>query len=581
MVAATVLTAPLGAILLACALGRDSWVQVLAPPPRSPHDVEFVLGLSQACLRARVIPDPPMVDRRPTAAIQIPWIPLRHFVHGPSNFFRFRRQTQQMDKVLVTCSVRTGKEEENAGWDDAAFLPLLSAVDVQQHCACTGLVIIAAALASEIVAVGALRPNTCQRGADSGVVLLRRITAILYLSSGVVILAGLSQLAACCHAKLKLLVSEFLFVITDGDAAVWPADIELWPAAAAWMALCGGAITLMNGLLLLGGGEASLSEEADRVPARAMPVPQPALVPLPQLGNSVGMATEVAVICDEQEPATAVLAEHHEMDRDDEWRMLQGQEVHRFLQQGLVEQHLAATRSQLSGHGRRTVAFVLVAMVLFVVFLTAVGFVLGRRAIEVALQNALRGPRLTVKQTTGAFSNGPHHAKEALHELGTSLQELRTSVHGATQASLAAAVQHARDSHTAAVGRCKGSAVALLAAAQTAASSTVHAIGAHDWDALNQIPANVSRTTAGGCRCVAGAASRTICGSGRCLRLMLGRSRQPELSPKPPVATSAPSSRGPWMHRWPFLRRATSSSPPTPAPRQGGIFRWHWLPWQG
>eukprot|EP00419_Tripos_fusus_P076105 CAMPEP_0172887676 /NCGR_PEP_ID=MMETSP1075-20121228/134524_1 /TAXON_ID=2916 /ORGANISM="Ceratium fusus, Strain PA161109" /LENGTH=287 /DNA_ID=CAMNT_0013741413 /DNA_START=1 /DNA_END=861 /DNA_ORIENTATION=+ len=286
---------------------------------------------------------------------------------------------QQTDTVLITCSFRAAKEEENAGWDDTAFLPLLSAVDVEQRCVCTSLAIIVAALASEIVALGIFRPNMRQRAPDPGLVFLHRITALLYVSSAVVVLAGLSQLAACCHAKLKLLVSEFLFVITDGDAAVWPADMELWPAAAAWMALCGGAISFANGLLLLGGGTASLVD-ADRETAHAMPVPQPALVPLPKLGNSVDMTSGVAAICDQQESSVALLAEHRETDKDDEWRMLQGHEVHRFLQQGLVEQHLAATRSQLRAHGRRTVAFVLVAMLVFVVLLAAVGFLLGRRA---------------------------------------------------------------------------------------------------------------------------------------------------------------------------------------------------------
>jgi len=427
------------------------------------------------------------------------------------------------------------------------------------------------------VALRAFQLNAYQSATDCGIVLLRRITALLYLSSAVVILAGCSQMAACCDAKLKLLVSEFLFVITDGDAAVWPADMELWPAASAWMAICGGAIALVNGLLLLGGGAANISEEADTMPAHAMHVPQPALVPLPKLGNSVDMTSEVAAICDEQEPATAVLVEHHEVDRDDELRMLQGQDVYRFLQQGLLEQHLAATRSQLRVHGRRTVAFVLVAMLLFVVLLAAVGFVLGRRAIEVALQNALRGPQLTVKQTTGAFSNVPHAAREALQELGTSL-------HGATQASLAATVQCTRDSCTAAVGGCKGSAVALLVAAQTAANSTFRAIR-YNADSLNQLPANVAKIATRRCRCIVGAASSTVCSSGRCLRRLLGRSGQSELSPTPPIKTSAPPWRGSWMHRWPFLRRATSSSPPTPAPCQGRIrqrlFHWRWLPWRG
>ncbi|CAE7322308.1 POMGNT1, partial [Symbiodinium necroappetens] len=75
---------------------------------------------------------------------------------------------------------------------------------------------------------------------------------------------------------------------------------------------------------------------------------------------------------------------------------------------------LEATEAQLKAHNRRVAATVLLAMLAFVMLLCAVGFFMGRVAVAQGIQNALRGPQLTVKQTTLSFRKAKELAKDSV-----------------------------------------------------------------------------------------------------------------------------------------------------------------------
>ncbi|CAL1169264.1 unnamed protein product [Cladocopium goreaui] len=73
---------------------------------------------------------------------------------------------------------------------------------------------------------------------------------------------------------------------------------------------------------------------------------------------------------------------------------------------------LEVTKAQIKAHNRRVAGTVIMAMLAFVILLCGVAFFFGRVAVAQGIQNALRGPQLTVKQTTLSFRKAKESARE-------------------------------------------------------------------------------------------------------------------------------------------------------------------------
>jgi len=133
------------------------------------------------------------------------------------------------------------------------------------------------------------------------------------------------------------------------------------------------------------------------------------------------------------------------------------------------------TRAQLRAHNRRVLSVILIFMVMFVVFLSAVGFFLGRRAVEQGLQSALRGPQLRVKQAELAIRQAKQDAKDSAHNAGLAgIRAVVVGAHGVARGSKAAA------SATSAVTK-----------------SVSRAVRSHDWGPMRRASLGVAKGVIG------------------------------------------------------------------------------------
>eukprot|EP00421_Protoceratium_reticulatum_P047393 CAMPEP_0168454398 /NCGR_PEP_ID=MMETSP0228-20121227/50200_1 /TAXON_ID=133427 /ORGANISM="Protoceratium reticulatum, Strain CCCM 535 (=CCMP 1889)" /LENGTH=270 /DNA_ID=CAMNT_0008469183 /DNA_START=191 /DNA_END=1000 /DNA_ORIENTATION=- len=270
-----------------------------------------------------------------------------------------------------------------------------------------------------------------------------------------------------------MLISEFLFSLTDGDIVVWPPDLEVSLTSGAWAYIGSGGVSLVLGLVLLGcelDGVFTLGRRAgDHNKMSLQAVPAATVVPMPSLGirpTGIQPQSVGSLPC-------VTLTEQEEPEGSKAQQSVSAEAATHYHEQQLafIAESLASTRAQVRAHNHKVVTAVLCLMLLFVLFLGVAGFLLGRRAIENALQNALRGPQLTVKQTTGAIRDVPRSA-------GESLRGIHESLRNATDARLAAAARSGREACGTAAGDARIAALGALAAARSATESAVLAIRA-------------------------------------------------------------------------------------------------------
>eukprot|EP00933_Yihiella_yeosuensis_P077740 TRINITY_DN8856_c0_g1_i1.p1 TRINITY_DN8856_c0_g1~~TRINITY_DN8856_c0_g1_i1.p1 ORF type:complete len:642 (-),score=121.63 TRINITY_DN8856_c0_g1_i1:451-2112(-) len=457
-------------------------------------------------LRVRFFQDARLPKAKVPVPLRIPWMPVKHFVAGPPGVGRFRRQTlrpgvdgwrttstRDLEFVVSEKSLKESAERLN-DWDAETFQPLVTAGEFAHCCSCAGLVLLLCGVISQIASGFLLRPlrhRSVPPGVGSGSNsnplplgprLLLRSAALFYIGSSALSLGGATRYAAAYHHKLKLLVSEFLFMLTDGDVSFWPEDMLVALAGGSLLALASGLIALTAGLVLLFGDLSMMIEldVSDQVSVTA--AGEATVVPLSSKNGNAGELAQTEI------DKTAVLEEHAQRSEAVRFRRARTEasslQASTDLQEekDLLTKAFAATTEQLRSHNRRVAGTVLISMVVFVLILAAVAFFIGRIAVAQGIQNALRGPQLTVKQTSHAFKKAQLFAGSSARGAGN-----------ATLSSLGAAARHAQraKNHARAELRSTGD------SARAAAESLAAAAKRPDWHGIVSgtagFPARVAR----------------------------------------------------------------------------------------
>lgn len=508
--AATLLLAPLSASLLCLALSADAWGQVLAGP-HGGHQVLGRFGPCQARLYARFLPDPAQAWRIVPPPLRIPSIPLEHLVRGPPGVRRFRRRMRGpeddgslndepgfSDLEIVLAESSDGWVVDEQNWDARRYDHLLAAAGFAQSCACVALLMLVLGFVAEVIAC------VCVRFAHSGASmrvelrLLFRVPAVLYLMAGLLAPFGFIRFAAAFHHTFKVLVSEFLFNLTEGDVTIWPADLEVWFTGGAYACLGSAAVAIPSSLLLFGCDPARLLSKAacagTGTPLDGSLVTEQAGPPRFVQVRSANFVLDAGPFHrdlsggteDELQGRSEVVAP----DGTSHWGPT-------LAHRALVLQQLEATRAELRAHNTRVLISILGFMVVFVLFFSTVAFFLGRRAVEQGLQNALRGPQLRVKQ-----------AELAIQQVG---QDAHNTVLGIPNAGFRAVFYAFNGAkHAASNSACSAvqGATGVALTAQAATRSLLKAALSQDWTDVQRHAAASASGIARNCADAAGSTCR-------------------------------------------------------------------------
>lgn len=461
--ASVALVVPVVAGLTVFSLTTDTWLQVRAEPPAARHELLAEFGPFQARLNVRFLKDPASPSRQALPQLKIPWMPLKHFLGGPPAVSRFRKHLAPVGganaapgarEIEFIVSDALDRSEEVRDWDIRPFEPLAQAAHAVQICGCTIVTLLLCALTSQATAAAMLVCNVERReGLNTwplGPRLASTVAAVLYLSAAAAASWGAVRFTSAGHAVLKPLVSEFLVVVTDGDAVIWPADmyVKMGPGVFA-LAFAGAVAFLMGLILLLTDYEGSAPERGrDKTPVRA-----------------------ARVVPKQMSPTTIVPIKTVSPQVSSRGIKLEAIQPLTIQEKLLFASALEVTRAKIARKNKRLAAWIIFAMLAFVVLLTVVGFLLGRRVVVQGLQNALRGPQLTVKQTKHAFQKVRHD-----------IQEVAVSTGNATRIGVDVMARSARGGSITALEGLKS----VGGAARAASSALVAAVRNHDWKAMLQ-----------------------------------------------------------------------------------------------
>jgi len=99
--------------LFIVALSADAWGKLCAAKSGTQHRVVAHFGLWQVRLAVQFLPDPALPWKHVEPPIQIPWIPLKYFVGGPTSVRRFRHQMVRPGAALkaLTALLQRGKDK--------------------------------------------------------------------------------------------------------------------------------------------------------------------------------------------------------------------------------------------------------------------------------------------------------------------------------------------------------------------------------------------------------------------------------------------------------------------------------------
>ncbi|CAJ1335382.1 unnamed protein product [Effrenium voratum] len=384
---AALMLSPLPALLLFGAL-HCSWSRVETEAEGPSLRARFTLA--EGCMRVRFWPD--RLHPKPVPEpLRVPWVPLQQLVAGPPALARFRRQLLRPGQRVDVLGAMPGDRDMEfvvknldravrcREWDPTFFRPFDAASAATHLATITALGLNVAAMLSHVLGLAlhrrALRLNL-QYPKQWKSVLVLRLSGSAYIAAAVVIMTALTRYTAVCHHRLKVLVSEFVLGITAGDVNLWPQDLAVHLAPGVYCALTGAVLSFLLGMFQLSAEFVASEPAAVRAQAQA----------------------EVRQVRSELEEDAESDAEEESKREDREYLM----------------RALETTRVQLKAHNRRVAGTVILAIIAFVALLCAVAFFLGRVAVAQGIQNALRGPQLTVKQTTLSFRKAREFAKDVV-----------------------------------------------------------------------------------------------------------------------------------------------------------------------
>lgn len=409
------LIAPLGGLLLA-ATARYPWSSVETYEATSATLLRAHFTLAEGCFRVRTVPER---NSRQVSPLRVPWVPLQDLVEGPPALARFRRQLLRPNQRVDLLGARPGEKDmefvvknlEKAkrcnDWDPSFFRPIdLTSVKTAFAKDCALGVWLGGWIAQSLGLYAWRRALT----RSWRPVLVLRSSGYLYLCSSAIAILALTRYSAVCRHRLKILVSEFVLGISAGDVVLWPQDLSLQMATSAYLMLFSALVNFLLGIYQITTEFYPLTSApaVGKVQSEVRRISNPRLIEKP--------AEELESPGEQEET---------EKEREDREFFLKALEV---------------TKAQIKSHNRRVAGTVIMAMLAFVILLCGVAFFFGRVAVAQGIQNALRGPQLTVKQTTLSFRK----AKESAKDLVVGAGNATASTVASASRSTAGAARHAR-----------------------------------------------------------------------------------------------------------------------------------------
>lgn len=408
----TVMLAPLAGLLLV-ASSSFSWSRIESDEAMTTL-LRAHFTLAEGCLRVRFLPDGRSRGRQMREPLRIPWIPLADLVEGPPAVAQFRRQLLRPNQRVDALGAHPGERDMEfvvqnlersrkcSEWDPTFFRPLDTTSLTTELSKNGALAFLAAAWLSQMMGLLLLRHS---RPGSWRPLLVLRLSGCLYLFSSAVCVAGLTHYSAVCRHRLKVLVSEFVLGISGGDVVLWPQDLTLHLATGAHFMLCSALMSFLLGMYQISG-------EFFQKPSLA---PNASSENVGKVHSEVRRLSTPQVVELQRQDADDTEAEQEESAREREDREF-------FLKA------LDVTKGEIKAHNRRVAGTVIMAMLAFVILLCAVAFFFGRVAVAQGIQNALRGPQLSVKQTTLSFRKAKESARDLVVGAGN------VTVHGLSTA---------------------------------------------------------------------------------------------------------------------------------------------------
>lgn len=415
-------------------------------------------------MRVRFWPDRAQPWKQVPEPLRVPWVPLAQLAEGPPGLAQFRRQLvrpgQRVDALGALPGERDlefvvknlDKSARSREWDPTYFHELDAVSALVHLCCCAALLLNFLALMAELIGASLHRRQLPAK--RFGSVRVLRLAGALSMASAAAVAFALTQYSAVCRYRLKVLVSEFLLGITAGDVVVWPQDLTMAWGGGVYFALASGLLSLLSGVCLF---FAELDSTTAETTSAAVGKVQTEVRRVEDRqftsrGSAASIASEMETFEQEALEYVPDAVTTTEQQKEEELQFL--------------TRALEATEAQLKAHNRRVAATVLLAMLAFVMLLCAVGFFMGRVAVAQGIQNALRGPQLTVKQTTLSFRKAKELAKDSVVGAGN-----------ATITGLSSAARHTWNAGR----RANGDLRAMSSSAKSWAGSVASALKNPDW----------------------------------------------------------------------------------------------------
>eukprot|EP00439_Symbiodinium_sp_Y106_P056619 s642_g7.t4 len=406
------IAALLSGTLLVAALSWDVWSKVLTSQEVDRHSLHAHFNLAEGCMRVRFYPDRAQPWKQVPEPLRVPWVPLAQLAEGPPGLAEFRRQLvrpgQRVDALGALPGERDldfvvknlDKSARSRDWDPTYFHQLDAVSALVHLCCCAALLLSFLALMAELIGASLHRRQLPAKRVGSVRVL--RLAGALSMASAAAVAFALTQYSAVCRYRLKVLVSEFLLGITAGDVVVWPQDLTMVWGGGVYFALASGLLSFLSGVCLV---FAELDSTTAETTSAAVGKVQTEVRRVEDRhftsrGSAASIASEIETLEQEALEYVPEAVTTTEQQKEEELQFL--------------TRALEATEAQLKAHNRKVAATVLLAMLAFVMLLCAVGFFMGRVAVAQGIQNALRGPQLTVKQTTLSFRKAKELAKDSV-----------------------------------------------------------------------------------------------------------------------------------------------------------------------